>query len=159
MNRETNIEQFEELMSTIERPGIDKLMDYIRKSDFYTAPASTKFHLSCKGGLLQHSLNVYEAMRHRLKMEEDGLVYKVADYTIAKIDEDSLKIVTLLHDLCKTNFYEEGTRNQKTYDKTKVANAQRWQIKEDSNGKFIWETVPTYTVMIRIHMDMERNQS
>lgn len=54
MNRETNIEQFEELMSTIERPGIDKLMDYIRKSDFYTAPASTKFHLSCKGGLLQH---------------------------------------------------------------------------------------------------------
>ena len=40
MNRETNIEQFEELMSTIERPGIDKLMDYIRKSDFYTAPAS-----------------------------------------------------------------------------------------------------------------------
>lgn len=69
MNRETNIEQFEELMSAIERPGIDKLMDYIRKSDFYTAPASTKFHLSCKGGLLQHSLNVYEAMKHRLEME------------------------------------------------------------------------------------------
>ena len=146
MNRETNIEQFEELMSAIERPGIDKLMDYIRKSDFYTAPASTKFHLSCKGGLLQHSLNVYEAMKHRLEMEGGGLVYKVADYTVAKIDEDSLKIVTLLHDLCKTNFYEEGTRNQKTYDKAKVANAQRWQIKEDSNGKFIWETVPTYAV-------------
>lgn len=146
MNRETNIEQFEELMSAIERPGIDKLMDYIRKSDFYTAPASTKFHLSCKGGLLQHSLNVYEAMKHRLKMEGDGLVYKVAGHIVAKIDEDSLKIVTLLHDLCKTNFYEEGTRNQKTYDKAKVANAQRWQIKEDSNGKFIWETVPTYAV-------------
>lgn len=113
MNRETNIEQFEELMSAIERPGIDKLMDYIRKSDFYTAPASTKFHLSCKGGLLQHSLNVYEAMKHRLEMEGGGLVYKVADYAVAKIDEDSLKIVTLLHDLCKTNFYEEGTRNQK----------------------------------------------
>lgn len=113
MNRETNIEQFEELMSTIERPGIDKLMDYIRKSDFYTAPASTKFHLSCKGGLLQHSLNVYEAMKHRLEMEGDGLVYKVAGHIVAKIDEDSLKIVTLLHDLCKTNFYEEGTRNQK----------------------------------------------
>ena len=79
-------------------------------------------------------------------MEGDGLVYKVAGHIVAKIDEDSLKIVTLLHDLCKTNFYEEGTRNQKTYDKTKVANAQRWQIKEDSNGKFIWETVPTYAV-------------
>ena len=56
MNREANIEQFEELMSAIERPGIDKLMDYIRKSDFYTAPASTKFHLSCKGGLDRKSV-------------------------------------------------------------------------------------------------------
>ena len=58
MNREENVKSFEELMSRVNREGKDALMDYIRKSDFYTAPASTRFHLSTEGGLLQHSLNV-----------------------------------------------------------------------------------------------------
>ena len=62
MNRERNIKRFEELMEQVDRPGKDALMRYIRNSDFYTAPASTKFHLSCEGGLLQHSLNVYDAL-------------------------------------------------------------------------------------------------
>ena len=47
MNRERNIKRFEELMEQVDRPGKDALMRYIRNSDFYTAPASTKFHLSC----------------------------------------------------------------------------------------------------------------
>lgn len=64
----TDRERFEKLMQTIsDRPGFDRLMNYIRKSDFYTAPASTRFHLSCEGGLLQHSLNVYEALIGRLE--------------------------------------------------------------------------------------------
>ena len=51
----TDKERFEELMQSVsDRPGFDRLMNYIRKSDFYTAPASTRFHLSCEGGLLQH---------------------------------------------------------------------------------------------------------
>lgn len=58
MNREENVKSFEELMSRVNREGKDALMDYIRKSDFYTAPASTRFHLSTEGGLLQYSLNV-----------------------------------------------------------------------------------------------------
>lgn len=62
-----NKERFEELLSKAsERPGFDGLMNYIHKSDFYTAPASTKFHLSCEGGLLQHSLNVYDALIGKL---------------------------------------------------------------------------------------------
>lgn len=59
----TDKERFEELMQSVsDRPGFDRLMNYIRKSDFYTAPASTRFHLSCEGGLLQHSL-VYLCVR------------------------------------------------------------------------------------------------
>ena len=52
-----NISRFEQLLSSVQRDGIDKLMRYIKKStDFYKAPASTRFHLACEGGLLQHSL-------------------------------------------------------------------------------------------------------
>lgn len=62
MDKKELIARFESEMAKVKRPGIDKLMDYIRKSDFYTAPASTKFHLSCESGLLQHSLNVLDAL-------------------------------------------------------------------------------------------------
>ena len=59
-----NIEEFENLYNEyiLPRDGGDKLLEFIRKSDFYTAPASTKYHLSEEGGLLQHSLNVFTAL-------------------------------------------------------------------------------------------------
>ena len=54
---EENIKRFEELLLSVDRTGIDKLLGYIKnKTDFYTAPASTRFHLACDGGLLQHSI-------------------------------------------------------------------------------------------------------
>ena len=60
---EENIQRFEELLGSVQRNGMDKLMNYIRKkTDFYSAPASTRFHLACEGGLLQHSLNVYDCL-------------------------------------------------------------------------------------------------
>lgn len=59
MNMENNIKRFEEEMTKINKPGIEALMKYIKKSDMYIAPSSTRFHLSIKGGLLQHSLNVF----------------------------------------------------------------------------------------------------
>ena len=52
MPNQENIERFEQLMYAVKRDGIDKLMEYVRKSDFYTAPASSKFHLACEGGRL-----------------------------------------------------------------------------------------------------------
>ena len=52
MKREENVKRFEELLSSVKRNGMDRLMDFIRKSDFYTAPASTRFHSSFEGGLL-----------------------------------------------------------------------------------------------------------
>ena len=60
--------------------------------------------------------------------------------------DESLIIVALLHDLCKANFYTEGTKNQKTYDTEKVAAAENWQRKHDSQGDYIWETVKTYQI-------------
>lgn len=136
MTREQNIARFEAEFRAIHRPGIDRLMDYIRKSDFYTAPASTKYHLSCEGGLLQHSLNVLDALRTVLTPavtdsgmpDPDNYEYRVAVKKVATIPSESVTIIALLHDICKTYFYTTSWRNAKNED----------------TGK--WEKVPYYTV-------------
>ena len=139
-SRAENIKRFEDLMATIERDGIDDLMNYIKnKTDFYTAPASTNFHLSCEGGLLQHSLNVYDCL---VAKKNSPLWQEVLE----AVPDESIIIMSLLHDLCKVNFYVEGTKNQKTYDPEKVAATENWQRKSDAAGTFIWETVKSYTV-------------
>lgn len=137
---EENIRRFEELLGSVQKEGISKLMNYIQNStDFYKAPASTRFHLACEGGLLQHSLNVYDC----LVAKKESPIWKTI---LADIPDESLIIMALLHDLCKANFYSEGTKNQKTYDSEKVAAAEGWQRKHDSQGEYIWETVKTYQV-------------
>ena len=111
---EENIQRFEELLGSVQRNGMDKLMNYIRKkTDFYSAPASTRFHLACEGGLLQHSLNVYDC----LVAKKENPVWQSI---LAEIPDENLIVMALLHDLCKANFYIEGTKNQKTYDAEKV---------------------------------------
>ena len=144
-----NKERFEELMNmAAERPGWSNLMNYIQKSDFYTAPASSRFHLSCEGGLLQHSLNVYDALTGRLTyvVETDEMVLQISGHTVATFKKETLAITALLHDLCKTNFYTVEYRNQKTYDKEKVAKANPYQVKKDNGGQFIWEQAPFYAI-------------
>lgn len=137
---EENIERFEALLKSVQRDGIDKLIRYIQKNtDFYKAPASTRFHLACEGGLLQHSLNVYDC----LVAKRESPIWKDI---LKEIPDESLILIALLHDLCKTNFYVEGTKNQKTYDAEKVAAAENWQRKHDAQGDFIWETVKSYQV-------------
>ena len=56
-------EEFIELLKSTNREGMDKLLAWIEKSDFYKAPASTRFHGSYEGGLLEHSLNVYKVLK------------------------------------------------------------------------------------------------
>ena len=137
---EKNIKRFEKLMGSFVRDGKEELMDYIRnETDFYTAPASTKYHLSCEGGLLQHSLNVYDCL---IAKKQSPVWKNIA----SEIPDESLIIMALLHDLCKVNYYSKSTRNQKTYDVEKVASAEKWQVKHDDRGDFIWETVPSYEV-------------
>ena len=66
-------ERFEKLLLSVNREGMDKLMEFIRKSDFYTAPASTRFHGAFEGGLLEHSLNVYDCLDKKTSGSEHNI--------------------------------------------------------------------------------------
>lgn len=91
--------------ANIHREGADKLLDYLDGSDFFTAPASARYHLSETGGLCQHSINVYKRLKSVLKNEFD-------DYSKAYSDE-TVAICGLLHDVCKVNYYTTEYRNVK----------------------------------------------
>lgn len=106
MNQE-KIDKFETLLLETKREGIEKLIEFIRKSDFYTAPASTKFHGSHEGGLLEHSLNVYGC----LKVKTEYGVFN--NGCLANVEHESIIITSLLHDLCKTYYYTTEIRNKK----------------------------------------------
>jgi hypothetical protein len=88
---------------TVTRAGSDSLLDWLEHSDFFVAPASTKYHGCYEGGLLQHSLNVYDCLK--IGIEAAGLQ---GDYS-----EETIAIVSLMHDLCKVNYYKKGFRNVK----------------------------------------------
>ena len=117
-----NREKFVEIYrSCITREGADKFLDYlIEKTDFFTAPASTRFHGAYEGGLLEHSLNVYECLCDYIKHSRFCSKYGFS------FTEESLAIVALLHDVCKTNFYKTELRN----------------VKKDNE----WVKVPFYTI-------------
>ena len=91
----------------ITRPGADKLLAWIESSDFFAAPASTRFHLSSPGGLLEHSLHVFERMK--------AICANEATITPG-FNEPSMETIAvcgLLHDICKANFYAVEMRNRK----------------------------------------------
>ena len=118
-NKEKFIQIFKE---NITREGADRLLAFLcsEGSDFFTAPASTRYHSAYEGGLCDHTLNVYECLvdymnRHRVK-DVYGIQYSA----------ESIAIAALLHDLCKVNFYKTEMRNVK------------------KNG--VWESVPYYTI-------------
>lgn len=105
----------------ITRPGADKLLAWIESSDFFTAPASTRFHLSSPGGLLEHSLHVFERMK--------AICANEATITLG-FNEPSMETIAicgLLHDICKANFYAVEMRNRK-------------------NDQGRWEQYPFYVV-------------
>lgn len=134
-----NVCRFEELLQGVKREGVEELLNFIRSSDFYTAPASTRYHLAEEGGLLKHSLHVYDC----LMKKKENPVWKE---TLSDVSDDTFILVSLLHDLCKTYFYGEELKNRKTYDEEKVKAANPRTVKRDANGEFIWETVPAYVV-------------
>ena len=116
--------EFKEIFTAkIKREGADKLLDYLEnKSDFFTAPASTKYHSAYEGGLAQHSLNVYHCLVDYLARPRVRETYGADSYT-----EEQIAIVALLHDICKTDFYKVDYRNAK-------------------NEKGQWERVPFYRI-------------
>lgn len=90
----------------ITREGADKLLDYLTNNDFFTAPASARFHLAEEGGLCQHSLNVYKRLRSIVR-NEYGENYQ------SVVSDETIAICGLLHDLCKVNYYGVDMRNVK----------------------------------------------
>ena len=98
----------------IKREGVDDFLTWLDSTDFFTAPASTKFHGNYEGGLCEHSLNVYQALSdiHSLYCGEFSL--------------ETIGICALFHDVCKANMYKRGTRNVKGED-------GKWTTKE------VWE--------------------
>ena len=114
-------EEFIEIFKqNITRPGADQLLDYLEnKSDFFTAPASARYHSAYEGGLCEHSVNVYHCLADYLSRPRVQELYGL------EYSPETIAIVSLLHDLCKIGCYKPGTRNVK-----------------DASGK--WQTVPTY---------------
>ena len=120
----TNRERFLEIYrSQITREGADKLLSYLcsENCDFFTAPASTRYHGAYEGGLLEHSLNVYDCLCDIMKRPRLKDMYQI------EYSNESIAISALLHDICKTNFYKVSYRNAK-----------------NPEGK--WESVPYYTI-------------
>ncbi|MBQ9757272.1 MAG: HD domain-containing protein [Clostridia bacterium] len=117
-------QEFIELyQNLIKREGAEKLLAHLMSpaSDFFTAPASTRYHGAYEGGLVEHSLNVYECLKDYLARERVAELYGI------EASEESIAIVALLHDICKMNFYKPSLRNVK-----------------DENG--VWQKVPTYEI-------------
>jgi hypothetical protein len=112
-----------------ENANIEGLINKLNSSDFFTAPASTKYHNSYEGGLCDHSLNVYYNLKSLVKNKhlED------------KIPEDSIIICGLLHDMSKMNVYEKFIKNEKVYDE--------YGSKHDNMGNFDWVAKSSYKMV------------
>ena len=109
-------EKFINLMKQVRREGISDLIHFLETSDFFTAPASTIHHGNFEGGLVKHSLKVYEILQHKVKS------------CVVPVDAnpDTLIIISLLHDICKTNIYKTAYKN-------------------DVNECGVWKKTPYYT--------------
>lgn len=104
---ENNKETFKKIFTEdITREGASNLLEYLLKTDFFTAPASTKFHLAEEGGLCVHTLHVYERL-HKLLRDNYGENY------LEKFSRETIAIVSLLHDICKIHIYKKDFRNVK----------------------------------------------
>lgn len=117
---------FDRLVETyIKRDGIAELMSYLKgpKSDFTTAPASTRFHLSSKGGLLEHSINVFECLVDYLERTRVKQEYKLNP------SMETVAIVALFHDVCKINVYQPSKKNVKKDGAWVVEDA--WEYRDD----------------------------
>ena len=105
-------EEFIELFQEhIHRDGAEALLDYLtNKCDFFTAPASARYHGAYAGGLCEHSLNVYYCLADYLARE------RVTDLYGLEYSQESIALVSLLHDVCKIGCYKPSTRNVKGED-------------------------------------------
>ena len=115
-------EQFQQTLLSTNRDGMENVIRHLERLGFFDAPASTKFHLNIKGGLMQHSWNVYQTA---VMLREQMI--RLKPELEQKLPIESIIIASLLHDACKSNIYKETLVNRK-------------------NDQGIWEKVPGYDV-------------
>ena len=115
-------EQFKAKLLSTKRDGMENVIKHLDRLGFFTAPASTKFHLNVKGGLMQHSWNVCNTA---LMLREQMIQMKPE--LAQKLPVESVIVASLLHDVCKSNIYKDAILNRK-------------------NDQGIWEKIPGYEV-------------
>ena len=136
MNWEENRDEFLRIFDNEvgDRDGKEQLREWLLSpgNDFFTAPASTKFHGAYKGGLCEHSLDVYRMAVKMANSMEDEIRHAYECLPNRKYDREafmeSLTVAALFHDICKVNFYGESSRN----------------VKNKETGQ--WESKPVYIV-------------
>ena len=173
-------EEFIEIYNNeIKRDGSPKLLEWLQTTDFFTTPASTKFHGACEQGLVMHSISVYKTMMEKhFDPETDN--------------SESFAICALLHDLCKAQFYKISSRNVKNDEtgqwekvpfysiedsfpyghgeksvflierfmrlKLDEAMAIRWHMGgvDDNNGMYVSKAYDRYPLAVKLHLaDLE----
>ena len=132
----------------INREGSQNLLEWLEKTDFFIAPSSTKFHGNYEGGLVEHSVNVYNC----LKMLVNEYKKQFPDY---EISDETIAISALLHDLCKTKFYVKGFRNVKNEE------TGQWEKKEiyTINDKLCMGHGEGSVYMIQAFMKLNRDEA
>lgn len=106
-------EEFIEIYNKyITRQGADELLEWLKRTDFFTAPASSKYHCACENGLVMHSVSVFNTMMEKHYDEETDNI-------------ESFAICGLLHDLCKAQFYKVSSRNVKN---EKLVSGKKFRI-------------------------------
>lgn len=124
-NVEKNKQEYISAINLITRPfDKDELIKMLEETDFFEAPASGKYHNARRGGLCEHSLNVWKRLVDLNTIMETNL------------DPNSMAIVALCHDYAKINYYKLSYRNEKVYNES--------GSKSDNLGKYDWVSIPTY---------------
>lgn len=153
-----NKETFINLINSIKREfDKEKLLNWLESSDFFRAPASTKYHLNCDGGLCQHSLNVYyslEALCNTFATIPD----KDNNY-VCRYSKDSILICGLLHDISKANFYEKYNKNVKNETTGQWEKVASYKIRENENRFLYGNHEENSEFMVRSFIPLEVEES
>ncbi|MDR0975953.1 MAG: HD domain-containing protein [Christensenellaceae bacterium] len=99
--------EYLDLFKQIKREGAAELLEYIEKTNFFSSPASTRFHSNFEGGLVEHCVKVYHRFVKLLTAEYGE------DYLKDEKRLETATVIALLHDLCKVDTYKTEMRNQK----------------------------------------------
>lgn len=116
---EANKAKIIELWGQVKRPGVERFVKWLCSTDFFIAPASTRFHGAYQGGLAEHSRDVFERMLQECAAEQSFVraqdINRPKDY-VDDISMENIIVTALGHDICKAEFYKWDMKNQKQPD-------------------------------------------